>query len=236
MTDKVYELRSNIKRLSYMERGDTHDLKAFDFSDMAEIRKIHQKRMLKLPEITFFYEYSNQKFVRELDSLYSPQTNCIYSQKMIDALLSVQEFRYHLYSIAVLEEGAVKFQSNPDGYESPKPYEDLERSKTKSIRDDLFIFQTLEFLDVFDWEKSDYKQSDLSKEVGSPGSVNEYVFKEPLDGFPPLFRLVNDPIPLFISAEAREALKKAGIRGTAFLSLRGYRPDSQLQIDVPITD
>lgn len=234
MTDKVYELRSNIKRLSYMESGDAYDLKAFDFPEITEIREVHQKRTLDLPETTFFYQYSTTKYVAELDCLDSAQTNCIYSSRMIDALLSVRGFAYNSYPIVVLEEGAIKFQSNPDGYKAPKPYEDPEFFKTKSMRDDLFIFQTLEFLDVFDWEKSDYKQSELSKEVGSPGSVNEYIFKEPSEGFPPLFRLPYHPVRQFISAEAREALKKARIRGSAFLSLRGFRPDSQLQIDVPI--
>ncbi len=234
MSDKVYELRSNIRRLSSMERGDAYDLKEFDFPKMGEIRRVYENRLLQLPETTFFYLYSDKRSIQTLDSFHASDTDCVYSKKMIDVLLAVRDFRHRQYPIAVLEEGAIKFQRNPDGYRTPKPYDDPESFKKKSLRDDLFIFQTLEFLDVFDWEKSDYRQSALSKEVGSAGRVNEYVFKEPSGGFPPLFRLVNDPVSLFISAEARAALKKAGIVGPAFLSLRGFRPDSQIQVDVPI--
>jgi hypothetical protein len=234
MNDKVYEFRNNISRLSSMERGDAYDLKEFDFPKMGEIRRIYENRLLELPETTFFYLYSHKSYIQTLDSFHALDTDCIYSKKMIDTLLSVRDFKHHMYPIAVLEEGAIKFQRNPNGYKAPKPYEDPQSFKKKSLREDLLIFQTLEFLDVFDWEKSDYRQSELSKEVGSPGRVNEYVFKEPSGGFPPLFRLVNDPITLFISAEARDALNKAGIRGPAYLSLRGFRPDSQIQIDVPI--
>jgi hypothetical protein len=154
---------------------------------------------------------------------------------MIDALFSVKSFKFNQYPIAILEEGAVKFQDNPDGYKPPDPYMDIAYYKKKSIRNDLFIVQTLEFLDIFDWEKSDYTQSEFNKERNSPGIVNAFVLKDTEFDLPPLFRLTTSPTRLFISSEARDALKKAQIRGPAFLSLRGYRPDSQLQVDVPIS-
>jgi hypothetical protein len=217
MSEKVFELKSDIKRLSFMERGDAYDLKAFDFSKMSELRNIHKEKSLDLPETTFFYKYSTHEYVSTLDNLHALQTNCIYSKRMIDVLLSVRDFKHRLYPVAILEEGAIKFQKKSDGYVPPKPYGDPEFFKLQSIRDDLFILQTLEFLDVFDWEKSKYRKYDETDT--SPGSVKEYVFKEPSGGYPPLFRLPYHPVHLFISGEARAALKKAGIRGIAFSPL-----------------
>jgi hypothetical protein len=228
MSDNAYQILNNVQRLRRMESGDAYDLKAFEFPKMADIRALYKPQILDLPNPTFFYEYSTRQFITTLDSFSALGTGCIYSKRMINALQSVKNFKYQTYPIAVLEE-------KDQGGNYNHPYEHPEEFKKTSIRDDLFLFQTLEFLDVFDWEKSDYRQGELSKEVGSPGNVNEYVLKEPVGGFPPLFRLPYAPVTLFISVEAREALKQAGIAGPAFLSLRGYRPDSQLQIDVPIS-
>ncbi|MGB7416048.1 MAG: hypothetical protein WA902_17730, partial [Thermosynechococcaceae cyanobacterium] len=113
------------------------------------------------------------------------------------------------------------------------PYEDIDKFKEMNLRDDLFIFQTLEILDIFDWEKSVYDQEDYDIEINAPTYVSQFSLKEPEGGFPPLFRL--PPIysvDLFISREAREALKEAGITGNSFASLLNPMGDSV--IDVPL--
>jgi hypothetical protein len=232
--DAVYLLHESISRLSYMERGDAFDLKAFSFSKGSEIRNSHLPKPLDLPNPTFFYEYSKRKFITELDVLYSMEAQCLYSERMIETLASVKEFSFQKYPIAILGDVAVKFQDNPDGYKMLDPYSDPEKYKKQSIRDDMYIFQTTEVLDVFDWEKSIYKQYDFDKEANIPSSIREFVLKEPAGGFPPLFRLPFKSSNLFVSAEARMALKLAGIKGLAFLSLKGFSPTSQLEIDVPV--
>jgi hypothetical protein len=232
--DAVYLLHKNINRLSYMERGDAFDLKAFSFAKGSEIRDSHLPKKLDLPSPTFFYEYSKRKFITELDALYSIETSCIYSERMIEVLKSVRNFSFQEYPIAILGEIAIKFQDNPDAYKMPDPYSDPDKYKKQSIRDDMSIFQTTEVLDVFDWEKSVYKQYDYDKEANIPSSIREFVLKEPPGGYPPLFRLPFKTSNLFVSAEARMALKLTGIKGLAFLSLKGFSPTSQLEIDVPI--
>ncbi len=235
MSDKVYQLLQNIGRLGSMPSGDAFDLRDFEFPTESELWHTHANRPLKLPETVFFYMNSNLKFIKELDMLYADAGNYVVSQRLIDVLLSVKNFNYRKYKIAILEEGAIRFQKNPDGYKSPKPYSNPEEFKKKSLRDDMYIFQPLEILsDVFDWENSVYKQYDYDKEINVPSSVREFVLKEPTGGFPPVFRLKEDPVTLFISAEAREALKKADIKGTSYLSLKGYAIGRQKEIDVPI--
>jgi hypothetical protein len=99
------------------------------------------------------------------------------------------------------------------------PYKDIEKSKKLSLRNDLFIFQTLEFIDVFDWEKSEYIQEDFDKDMNIPTHVNKFALKEPDKGFPPLFRLPFKQSSLFISGEARKVLKELNIKGPSFRSL-----------------
>jgi hypothetical protein len=234
-SEKAYQLLGDISRLGYMESGDSYDLKPFSFPNSAEFQKIYRKSQLDLPDPVFFYIYSTLKYIKELDSLSAHLVPAIFSQRIIDILSSVRDFSYRIYPIAILEEGAVKFQKKPDGYKAPEPYSDPDSFAKKSIRNDLFIFQPLEVLEnVFDWENSNYKQGSFDIERGSPGYIREFVFKEPSGGFPPIFRIKESSTTFFISAEAREALRIAGARGFSFLSLRGYSPTSQSQVDVPI--
>jgi hypothetical protein len=233
--DPIYFLDTNISRLSFMRRGDAYDLEAFEFSKIEEIRKYYETRVLDLPETTFFYEYSERKFISSLDALFSLRTQCIYSEKMIDTLASVQSFSFRKYPIAIIGDVAVKFQDNPDGYKMPDPYSDPENFKKQSIRNDMSILQTTKLLDILDMERSVfYPANEFDKARGRPGRIREYVLKEPTGGFPPIFRITTNPIPLFVTAETRMALKLAGIKGLAFLSLKGFSPTSQLEIDVPI--
>jgi hypothetical protein len=224
MTQMVYELNNDIRRLSYMERGDAYDLKSFSFSKSAELLRTYEPRLLDLPKVSFFYVYSKKNFVEELDSLHTHGVQCVFSQKTIDVLLSVKDFQYRKYPTAILAENL------PD---SKTPYDNPDFYKTKSLREDLFIFQTFEFLDVFDWEKSKYRQTDLNKEVGSPGRVSEYVFQEPPGGFPPLFRLPYQPAHLFISHDARQALKLNNTKGFSFSKLNDLWNS---EVDIPISN
>jgi hypothetical protein len=234
-SEKAYQILEDISRLGYMESGDSYDLKPFSFPGGAELQNIYRKSPLELPNPVFFYMYSTLRYIKELDRLSTHLVPAIFSQRAIDALLSIRDFSYRTYPVAVLEEGAVKFQKKPDGYKAPEPYVDPDLFIKKSIRNDLFIFQPLEVLEnVFDWENSNYKQNSYDVERGSPGYIREFVFKEPSGGFPPIFRIKESSTTFFISAEAREALRVARAKGFSFLSLRGYSPTSQSQVDVPI--
>jgi hypothetical protein len=99
--------------------------------------------------------------------------------------------------------------------------------------DDFVVLQLLERNDYFDFERSQYKKN--SRRPEWIDAVEVYVLNEPPGGFPPLFRLNVTPSSLFISAEAREALKESGIRGTAYYSLNdGYSLQDEVDIPVPI--
>ncbi len=227
LQDSVYLLSKDFNRFRYVPRGDGHDVEAFNFNGMTEIDRAFQNQPLNLPTPIFFHQYECKSYLDQLDSLNALEGCPIFSQRMIDALLSVRAFSYKKYPIAVLENRG-----------ELDPYKDVEKSKKMSLRNDLSIFQTLEFLDIFDWDKSEYSQTDLDRELNTPGYVRKFVLKTPDDGFPPLFRLLYPPhlqsVELFISKEAREALQEAGITGNGFDSL--LRPMGNSEIDVPIQE
>jgi hypothetical protein len=221
----VYLLRPNLKRFHNTERGTGYDVKAFSFDGVAQVREVHQNKVLTLPTPTFFYQNKRPEYLRNLDVLHAQEGCPIFSQRMIDILLSVRNFSYKKYPIAILKEGG-----------NIEPYKDTESFKNLSIRNDLYIFQVLESLDIFDWENSDYEKYD--DEDVSPGYVRKFVLSSPQSEFPPIFRLSYgsnfSSVQLFVSREVREALKMAGITGTAFTSL--LRPRGNSEIDVPIED
>jgi hypothetical protein len=223
LQESAYLLRHDLERFNHIERGEGYDVQAFSFNGATQVRKAHQDKLLALPNPTFFYQSKRPEYLEKLDSLYAQEGCPIFSQRMIDALLSVRDFSYRKYPIAILED-----RGNTD------PYEDVEKFRKLSLRDDFYIFQVLESLDVFDWDASDYTKYDA--EDVSPGYVRKFILKCPPLGFPPLFRLSYNyqSIELFISKEAREALRKAGIKGNAFAPLS--RPNGNSEIDVLIED
>ncbi len=221
--DLVYILRDSFDRPNYGRRNEGYDLQAFSFEKVLEVWDAIENKVLDLPEVVFFYKcHEESRYVKQLDSLTTLEICPIFSQKMIDVLLSVRDFKYKKYPIAVVES------------RNHNPYEEVEKYKNLSLRDDLFIFQTLESLDVFDWENSEYTQEEYDKEMNIPTFIDRFVLKTPENGFPPLFRIPFEITNLFISREAREALKVARIPGLSFVSL--LRPKINGEVDNPIKD
>jgi hypothetical protein len=220
--DSIYLLRNNLDRSLYVKRGEGEDLQAFSFDGVVQVRHAIQDKILGLPTPTFFYQcHEDSTYVSKLDSLETLEGCPIFSRRMIDTLLSIRDFRHRIYPIAVLKERG-----------NLEPYKDVQKFNKSSLRDDLFIFQTLEFLDIFDWDNSEYTQEDYDEEMNIPTYIDRFVLKTPDDGFPPLFRLPFKMTNHFISREAREALKKEGIIGPAFTPLS--RPGGNSEVDVPI--
>jgi hypothetical protein len=137
----------------------------------------------------------------------------IVSKRMLDVLLSVREFKYQTLSIALINRGFRRdpqtnewIVANPDSTEQNHEY---------------VILHLLEHIDVFDWERSEYemhpKIDNWAKNLG------QLVLKEPENGYPPIFRTSPIARKWFISAEAREALEVAGIKGLKFQRIQDFR-------------
>ena len=132
----------------------------------------------------------------------------IMSERMLEVLLGVREFPHRIYSIEVVDIGIAP------------------------IGDTNFVaVQLTTYQGYFDWERSVYDRqgSSQTRVVG----IRSFVLNLPEEGPPPLFRLSATPTDLFISDEARQALREAGIRGTSYLPLDSFISQVDLPLVIP---
>lgn len=120
----------------------------------------------------------------------------VLSRRMLDTLLAIKPFGYRLYPVEIRCRGQV----------IPPPSPELT----------YWLVQLTEHFDGFDAERSDWEPSRWC-----PAMTQELYRLElnvPPGGLPPIFRIPQQPTTLFVSAEGREALIAAGIRGVDFKS------------------
>jgi len=120
----------------------------------------------------------------------------IFTERMLNALFAVKPFGYRLYPVEIRCRGQAL----------PPPSPALLYS----------LVQLTEHFDGFDADRSDWEP------WGRNPSLIEELYrlelKIPPEGLPPIFRIPERPTTLFVSAEGREALLAAGIRGVDFKS------------------
>jgi hypothetical protein len=124
----------------------------------------------------------------------------IMSRRMLDVLLSVGSFSHQVIPVIFTHiHGLV-----PSGEE----------------RHDFIILQLLEHFDGLDRDRTEYRSTfyESNPESERIDFTGEMVLKEPPNGFPPIFRVKEDGVSLYVSAAAKEALEKAGIQGLDFSS------------------
>jgi hypothetical protein len=156
----------------------------------------------KLPERLEFkgvFEY-----IDRTDYPYTDVRWPIMSKRMLEVLCSVGSFLYKAYPIVII---------NAE-YGEERAY--------GSERHDYVVIQLLNALDVFDWENSIYPR-DPKPTVLLGSDIEKIVLKKPEGDFPPLFTVAR-PLPrrLYLSAEAKQALDAAEIKGVR------YRPSENL--------
>ncbi|MCW5805420.1 MAG: hypothetical protein KIT31_23825 [Deltaproteobacteria bacterium] len=121
---------------------------------------------------------------------------------MLEALRSVGEFEHRAVAVTMLDD-TVEERFDAEG--RPRPgvagFEYVAVQLTKHV-------------DAFDWERSEYTRAEFAPEY--VWSTKRLVLKDV--ALPPLFRLVAYEGPLFVSAEGRTALEKAGIKGVKYIA------------------
>jgi hypothetical protein len=151
---------------------------------------------IRMPEQIRFY--GDKDFLRETDYLYTKPSWPIMSKQMLEVLLSVRDFPHQTIPI-VIEDATLKYFS-------------LDSPRTGIVNHDYVIVHLLEHLDALDLENSTYFPN-LTKE---PSNIMRFALKEPANSFPPIFRVVDDEVSIYVSAEAKTALEAAGIKGVEF--------------------
>ena len=74
--------------------------------------------------------------------------------------------------------------------------------------------QVLEYLHVFDYDNSVFKP--LRSNPEKIGIINKLVLKEPVQGFPSIFRIAEKSSMLFVSDSTKKILESNGIKGCIF--------------------
>lgn len=134
----------------------------------------------------------------------------VFTRRMLDALLAIRPFGYRLYPVEIQCRGQVV----------PAPSTELT----------FWLVQLTEHFDGFDAEQSDWEPSDLI-----PWMIEEVYRLElnvPPEGLPPIFRIPQRPTRLMVSAEGRDALLTAGIRGVGFKSCLELEDQEYKQIRI----
>ncbi|WP_158729633.1 MULTISPECIES: imm11 family protein [unclassified Flavobacterium] len=86
-------------------------------------------------------------------------------------------------------------------------------SNIKKNNDYQFV-QVLEYIKAFDYDSSIFKP--LRSNPEKIGIINKLVLKEPIHGFPSIFRIAEKPSMLFVSDFTKKSLESNGIKGCVF--------------------
>jgi hypothetical protein len=146
----------------------------------------------------------------------------VMSRRMYYTLCSVGEFPHRVIPVAMIDDTSFVFESERRFLADSTPNPEVTNF------DDFVAVQLLEQSNYFDFENSNYERDLIDSEWIN--AVEIYVLNEPPEGFPPLFRLTVMSPELFISANAREALREADIKGVAYYPLDSL----QTQVDIPV--
>jgi hypothetical protein len=135
----------------------------------------------------------------------------LISKRMLNVLTSVSSFPHQAIPTRIIE-GSIGRRLRDD------PRYDVDGNiKPEFYTDDYVLLQLTEHIDALDLEKSEYEE--YYSDINAVEGVEKYVFKEPKNGFPPIFRLSVEPVPLYISHDAKNALEKAEIKGLWLIEL-----------------
>jgi hypothetical protein len=82
--------------------------------------------------------------------------------------------------------------------------------------------QLLEYVDGIDYERSEFRPRMNPNRIPH---ITNLVLKEPVNGFPPAFRLnrADERSSLYVSPAAKKALEETGIKGLRFTEYEGTR-------------
>ncbi len=147
----------------------------------------------------------------QIDYPYIPNVRFwpIMSRRMLDVLLSIRSFSHQIIPVVFTHIDA--FLPN-----------DGERQKASLLirNHDFVILQLLEHFGGLDRDRTEHTSTfdESDPEFERVDITGEMILKEPPNGFPPIFRVKEDGVLLYVSAEAKKALEKAGIQGLSFSS------------------
>jgi len=176
-----------------------------EFPGHADTVSLMDTSPLELPEEILFDGIIDE--MRDVDYPSNNRNWPLMSDAMVEVLLGVGEFQYRSVPVKIVDESIPEKDRYDD---NGQLLSEIMIPRFKGI-------QLLEHTDAFDRDRSEF--STYSFAPDQVRNIKKLVLKIPEDGFPSLFRLSAAPGDMFVSAEARVALEKAGMKGIAFWTL-----------------
>jgi len=127
----------------------------------------------------------------------------VMSNKMIDVLKKVDDYQCRIYPAIFID----------DTYHEEK-FTNGKLKPEVPIVNNFALVQTLCEIKGFDYDQSIYEP--MNEWEKFPTVVSKLVIKEPNNGFPAIFRLVEKPSAVFVSQKTKIALEAANIKGCVF--------------------
>ena len=204
---QAYELGKNLDRIEdyppeWIEEWGTVDTKVIgEFTDTHQLRRAFYR-----PEpIDSLSEIRMKGLLCDfegIDYLHTEPRLPVMSKRMLSVLRSIRDFPYQAIPVVIDDIEAAKGNW-------------FERSG--KVNTEYVAVQLLEQLDILDQEKSDYETDD--DDPDEIEYINKLVLRVPEAGLPPIFRIREDPIILYVSPEAKTALEEAEITGIRFVDI-----------------
>jgi hypothetical protein len=145
---------------------------------------------------------------------------CLISKRMLYVLRSIGDFPHKVISTRIYD---YSFQDQGNDSYGIHDYEGPAIEPGGEFNEDYVSLQLLEHTDGIDYEQSEFRPR---LNPNRPPQITNLILKEPIDGFPPIFRLKSEggeEVYLFVSPTAKAALEEAGIKGLGFTEYEGTR-------------
>jgi hypothetical protein len=220
----VYELDTDLSRFEMQDFEYDLEVSQEVLENIFWKSQIDEIKLLNLPNPIICE--AEPGFIQYVDYAHTNfYLDGVMSKRMLEVLQSVKPFECRVYPIE-----AVDFVTFPVRNLAPN--------------NDFVAVQMTEYLDIFDYESSVYTKhkytvprynKDTGEEEWFVSDIKHLVLKKPIEGYPPIFRIDENPVTLYISDEARQALKSAKITGVSYVDINGYANiDTNIDIDVPL--
>lgn len=195
--EKVYKLNWDTSHLHDSEYDAYH--LTFE-GDMLIGANMISTRLFEMPSRIFFR--GNFNVIPAIDYPITSLTIQILSNKMIEILNSVGHFKYRSIPVSFIDDTHKGLFLDENSRVLPHI----------RANHDYKAVQLLECTDVFDYEKSHYEEDFLLP----VGHISKLVLKEPVTGFPSIFKIEQTLSTVFVSEKSKMNLLNNGIKGCVF--------------------
>ena len=151
------------------------------------------------------YFSANFNYIPEYDVPFKDSGLFVISKRFEKIIFEIKDIPSHVTVPVIMID---------DTYMEERFNEDGSLKKEVPINIDYLALRLSHLLDCFDYDKSDFRP--LRSNHKAPGRIKKLVLKEPLSGFPPIFRVNVISSAIFVSEETKVVLEREKIKGCVF--------------------